>query len=59
MKSLGNMIRSAEQFKTQKRKDLKPFNLTFYLDYGVLRREHLDSLISLINRYEKFEGSLD
>ena len=46
MKILGGMIRFAEQSKTQKNKNSKPINLTFYLylDYGVLRKEHIDSL---------------
>ena len=30
-----------------------------YLDYGALRKEHLDSLTNFINRYEKLKGSLD
>ena len=38
------MLRFAEQSKTQKNKNSKPNNLTFYLDYGALRKEHLDSL---------------
>ena len=32
----------AEQSKTQKNKNSKLINLTFYLDYGALREEHLD-----------------
>ena len=46
MKNLGDILRFAEQSKTQKNKNSKPINLTFYLylDYGVLRKEHLDSL---------------
>ena len=53
------MIRFAEQSKTQKNKNSKPINLTFYLDYGALRKEHLDSLTDFINRDEKFKSSLD
>ena len=49
----------AEQFKTQKNENSKPINLTFYLDYGALRKEHLDALTDFINRYEKFKCSLD
>ena len=48
-----------EQSKTQKNKNSKPINFTFYLDYGALRKEHLDSLTDFINRHEKFKGSLD
>ena len=59
MKNLGDMIRFAEQSKTQKNKNSKPINLTFYLDYGVLRKEYLDSLTNFINRHEKLKGSLD
>ena len=46
MKNLGDILRFAEQSKTQKNKNSKPINLTFYLylDYGVLGKEHLDSL---------------
>ena len=46
MKNLEDILRFAEQSKTQKNKNSKPINLTFYLylDYGVLRKEHLDSL---------------
>ena len=46
MKNLGDILRFAEQSKTQKNKNSKPINLTFYLylDYGALRKEHLDSL---------------
>ena len=33
--------------------------MTFYLDYGALREEHLDTLTDFINRHEKFKGSLD
>ena len=53
------MIHFAEQSKTQKNKNSKPINLTFYLDYGALRKEHLDSLTNFINRHEKLKGSLD
>ena len=49
----------AEQFKTQKNENSKPINLTFYLDYGALRKEHLDTLTNFINSHEKFKGSLD
>ena len=49
----------AEQSKTQKNKNSKPIDLTFYLDYGALRKEHLDTLTDFINRHEKFKGSLD
>ena len=59
MKNLGDMICFAEQSKTQKNKNSKPINLTFYLDYGALRKEHLDSLTNFINRHEKLKGSLD
>ena len=59
MKDLGDMIHFAEQSKTQKNKNSKPINLTFYLDYGALRKEHLDSLTNFINRHEKLKGSLD
>ena len=48
-----------EQFKTLKNENSKPINLTFYLDYGALRKEHLDTLTDFINRHEKFKGSLD
>ena len=34
MKNLEDMIRFAEQSKTQKNRNSKPINLTFYLDYG-------------------------
>ena len=34
-------------------------NLTFYLDYGALSKELLDTLTNFINRYEKFKCSLD
>ena len=37
----------------------KPINLTFYLDYRALRKEHLDTLTDFINSQEKFKGSLD
>ena len=53
------MIRFAEQSKTQKNKNSKPINLAFYLDYGALMKEHLDSLTNFINRHEKLKGSLD
>ena len=43
IKNLGDIISFAEQSKTQKKKISKPINLTFYLDYGALRKEHLDS----------------
>ena len=59
MKILGDMIRFAEQSKTQKNKNSKPINLTFYLDYGTPRKEHLESLTDFINRHEKFKVSLD
>ena len=59
MKNLRDMIRFAEQSKTQKNKNSKPINLTFYLDYGALRKEHLDSLTNFINRHQKLKGSLD
>ena len=49
----------SEQFKTQKNENSKPINLTFYLDYGALRKEHLDTLTDFINRHEKCKGSLD
>ena len=49
----------AGQSKTQKNRNSKPINLTFYLDYGALRKEHLDSLINFIDKHEKFKGSLD
>ena len=48
-----------EEPKTQKNKNSKPINLTFYLDYGVLRKDHLDWLTDFINRHEKFKGCLD
>ena len=44
MKNLGDMLRFAEESKTQKNKNSKQNNLTFYLDYRGLRKEHLDSL---------------
>ena len=53
------MIRLAEESKTQKNKNSKPINLTFYLDYGALRKKHLDSLTNFVNRHEKLKGSLD
>ena len=49
----------AEQSKTQVNENSKPINFTFYLDYGALRKEHLDTLPNCINRHEKFNGSLD
>ena len=49
----------AEQSKTQMNENSKPINFTFYLDYGALRKEHLDTLPNCINRHEKFDGSLD
>ena len=49
----------AEQSRTQKSEDSKPNDLTFYIDYGGLRREHLDTLTDFINRREKFKGNLD
>ena len=42
MKNLGD---NAEQSKTQKNENSKPINLTFYIDYGALRKEHLDNII--------------
>ena len=48
----------SEQSKTKKDENSKPINLTFYLDYGALRKEHSDTLIDFINRQEKFKGSL-
>ena len=45
-KNLGDMLLLAEQSKTQKNKNSKPNNLTFYLDYGELRKEYLDSVIN-------------
>ena len=33
--------------------------MTFYLDYGALRKKHLRTLTDFINRNEKFKGSLD
>ena len=53
------MIQHAEQSKTQKNEHSKPINLTFYLDYGALRKEHLDSLTDFINIHEKLKGNLD
>ena len=49
----------AEQSKTQKNKNSKPIILKFHLDYGALRKEHLESLTNFISRHEKFKGSLD
>ena len=48
----------SEQSKTKKDENSKPINLTFYLDYGTLRKEHSDTLADFINRQEKFKGSL-
>ena len=48
----------AGKSKTQMNENSKPFNLTFYLDYGAPRKEHLDTT-DLINRYEKIKSSLD
>ena len=56
---LRDMIHFLELSKTQKNKNSKPINLTFYLDYGALRKEQLDSLTNFINRHEKLKGSLD
>ena len=53
------MIHFAEQSKIQKNKNSKPINFTFYLNYGALRKEHLDSLTNFINRHEELKGSLD
>ena len=33
--------------------------MTFYLDYGALKKEHLDILTDFIHRQERFKGSLD
>ena len=41
----------AEQSKTQKNKNSKPINLTFYLDHNAPRKEHLDSLTNFVNRH--------
>ena len=41
MKNLGEMLRFAEQSKTQKNKIPKSNKLTFYLDYGALRKDSL------------------
>ena len=49
----------AEQSKTQMKKNSKPINFTFYLDYSALRKEHLDTIPNCINKHEKFKGSLD
>ena len=49
------MVRFAEQSKSQKNKNSKPINLTCFLDYGALRKEHLDSLTNSINRHEKLK----
>ena len=48
MKNHGDMIHFAEQSKTQKNKNSKQINMTFYLDYGALTEEHLDSLTNLL-----------
>ena len=58
MKNLEDMIRFAEQSKTQKNRNSKPINLTFYLDLWWLRKEHLDSVTNFINRHENLKGSL-
>ena len=57
-KSWRHNTHNTEQFKTQKNEHSKPINLTFYLDYGALRKEHLDTLTDFINRHEKLKGSL-
>ena len=59
IKNLRDMISFAEQSKTQKNKNSKPVNLTFYLEYGALGKEHLDSLTNFINRHKRLKGSLD
>ena len=59
IKNLRDMVRFAQQSKTQKNKNSKPINLTCFLDYGALRREHLDSLTNFINIHEKLKGNLD
>ena len=46
----------SEQSKTQKNENSKPINLTFYLDYGALRKEHLDTITDFINRHGKFKS---
>ena len=56
MKNPGDMIRFAAHSKTQKNKNSKPINLTFYFDYGALRKDHLDSLTNFINRHKKVKG---
>ena len=48
-----------EQSKIKKNKNSKPINLSFYLDYGTLRKEHLNTLTDFINRHKQFNGSLD
>ena len=53
MKNIRDMKHFAEQSKIQKNKNSKPINLTFYLNYGALRKEHLDSLTNFIYRHEK------
>ena len=45
--------------KNSEEQNSKPINLAFYLDYGALMKEHLDSLTNFINRHEKLKGSLD
>ena len=45
-----------KQSKLQKNENSKPINLTFYLDYGALRKEHLDTITDFINRHEKFKS---
>ena len=57
-KSWRHNTHNTEQFKIQKNENSKPINLTFYLDYGALRKEHLDTLTDFINRHEKLKGSL-
>ena len=57
-KSWRHNTHNTEQFKTQRNENSKPINLTFYLDYGALRKEHLDTLTDFINRHEKLKGSL-
>ena len=42
----------AEQSKTQGNKNSKQITLTFYLDYGALRKEHLDTSTNFFNRHE-------
>ena len=45
-----------KQSKLQKNENSKPINLTFYLDYGALRKEHLDTITDFINRHGKFKS---